>query len=265
MRWRPICAAAVFATFLAVSGFSESVDCTIPVLIVADGRITQSTFPPNATLWYGIYAQAGHSYSVEFEPPMDNFPNSTKLQFAPLIVYGPNDTLQGCRGASSVGATQSSGYAPVLQKSGFGAGRRISFTAQNAGLYLIAVTNNYAGSDTYSFRAVDTTLFNLRWSTWAGYGDQWGFLNVSDMPVTGLLAVYDTNNVLISSVQFTVPALGEVFRSSYASDLNITSNRSGFAVFSYNGPPGSIIADAYMINSTGTVVTYTKFEGSAAH
>jgi hypothetical protein len=48
---------------------AETTDCTTPVLMIADGRITQSTFPQNTTYWYGIFAQAGHSYSVEFEPP----------------------------------------------------------------------------------------------------------------------------------------------------------------------------------------------------
>ncbi len=73
----------------------------------------------------------------------------------------------------------------MILKNGNGAGRRISFTAKTAGLHLIAVTN-VAGQGTYSFRAVDTTLVNMRWSTRGGYSDQWGFLNVSDMPVTGL-------------------------------------------------------------------------------
>ena len=101
----------------------------------------------------------------------------------------------------------------MILKNGNGAGRRVSFTAQSAGLHLIGVTN-VAGAGSYSFRAVDTTLFNLRWSTRGGYGDQWGFLNVSDMPVTGVLTIYDWNNAIITSVKFTIPVTGEVTRNA---------------------------------------------------
>src|SRR5664279_5573231 len=159
---------------------AESTDCTTPVLVIADGRITQSTFPQNTTYWYGIHAQAGHSYSVEFEPPADNYVNAVRVQFTTLAVFGPGDTMQGCSGSSSVAVTQNSGYAPVILKNGNGAGRRVSFTAQSAGLHLISATN-VAGSGSYTFRAVDTTLFSSRWSTWSGYENQWGFMNLSDM------------------------------------------------------------------------------------
>lgn len=239
---------------------AESTDCTTPVLIITDGRVTQSTFPQSTTYWYGIYAQAGHSYSVEFEPPADNYVSVSQVQFSALGVYSPSDPLQACRGTSSVNVTQNSGYAPVILKTPNGAGRRISFTAQTAGLHLISATN-IRGTGSYTFRAVDTTMFNVRWSTWGGYGCQWGFLNVSDFAVTGILTVYDVNSRLLVSTWFVVPAAGEVIKKSYSNDLNLPANVSGFATFSHNGPPGAIIADAYMINSTGMVVTYTKFEG----
>jgi hypothetical protein len=249
----------VLAVIWAPWARAESTDCTMPVLVIPDGRITQSTFSQNTTYWYGIYAQGGHSYSVEFVPPADNYLNLSKVQISPLSVFGPSDSLAGCRGSSTLAVTQNSGYAPVILRNGNGAGRRVSFTAASAGLYLMAVTN-IAGTGSYSFRAVDTTLFNMRWSTRGGYGDQWGFLNISDMPVTGLLTIYDWSNTPIVSSQFTVPALGEVTRNASPSDLNLPDRSNGFAMFSHNGPPGAIIADAYMISSTGLVVTYTKFE-----
>ena len=243
---------------------AESTDCTIPVLIIADGRITQSSFPQNTTYWYGIYAQARHSYSVEFEPPADNYPNTTRALLSPISVYGPNDNLQACRGTSSVAVTQNSGYAPVILKNGNGAGRRLSFTAQTAGLHLISVFNG-GGTGGYSFRSVDTTLFNPRWSTWSGYSSQWGFLNRSDMPVTGTLSVYDSSNVMLVSVQIIVPAGGEVMRGSYPTDLNLSPNHNGYALFSHNGPPGAIVADAYMVGPAGSAVIFSKFEGIDGH
>jgi len=221
----------------------------------------QSTFPQSTTYWYAIYAQAGHSYSVEFMPPADNYPSGGHPQFGPLSVYGPND-LQGCRGSSTVASTQNSGYAPVILKSGNGAGRRVSFTAQSPGLYSIPVAN-FGGSGGYSFRAVDTTLFNPRWTTFGGYDAQWGFLNVSDTPVTGILMVLDPNGNAVSAVQFSIPAGGRVVRSSGSSDINLPRNMSGSAMFSHNGPPNSILADAFLISASVTLPV--KFETVGLH
>ena len=255
---------AAIALCAAPGALAESTNCATPVLIIADGRITESTFPQNTTFWYGIYAQAGHSYSVEFEPAADNYVNTTRVQFATLGVFGPSDSLAGCHGISSVTVTQNSGYAPVILKNGNGAGRRVSFTAQSAGLHLIYATN-VANAGSYTFRAVDTTLFNFRWSTWNGYDNQWGFMNFSEMPITGTLTAYDSNNRAIVAVQFGIPSGGRVFRRSSSSDLNLPRDNSGYVVFSHNGPPGALTADAYLITPTGVVETYTNFVGTEGH
>ncbi len=269
MVLRIIVPVIVFAVAFAPRAGAETTDCTTPVLIITDGRITQSTFPAmtpgNATtFWFGIYAQAGHSYSVEFVPQADNYSNTTRVQFTTLGVFGPGDTLQACHGTSSVTVTQNSGYAPVILKNGNGAGRRVSFTARSAGLHLISATD-VAGAGSYTFRALDTTLFNPRWSTWGGNDDQWGLMNLSEMPITGIFTVYDLNSRVLASVQFTIAAGGEVVRYSNASDLNLPRDASGYVIFSHNGPPNSILADAYMLNSTATVVVPKKFEPFSTH
>lgn len=117
----------VLATVAAVPNlWSESADCGASVVVIPNGRITESRVAANATYWYGIYAQAGHSYAVEFESPADNYfsQNQTTPQFWNLAVYGPNDALLGCHGTSSVQVTLNSGYAPVIQKNSNGSGRR---------------------------------------------------------------------------------------------------------------------------------------------
>lgn len=53
---------AVCSSFSTLA-VAESTNCLFPVLIVPDGRLTQSTFPQNATFWFAIYTQAYHSYS----------------------------------------------------------------------------------------------------------------------------------------------------------------------------------------------------------
>jgi hypothetical protein len=239
---------------------AESPDCSAPVIVVPDGRITQSTFLQGATYWFGIYAQAGRSYSVEFVPSTDNYLSTAKVQIATLSVFGPSDNLYACHGTSSVAVTQNSGYAPVILKGSNGAGRRVSFIAASTGLHVIAAPNA-GGTGTYTFRAVETSMFNLRWSTCGGYTDQWGFLNTTDMPVTGTFTLFDGNNNAIASAQVTIPPQAEVIRTSNPGDLNVPAKQQGFAVFSHNGPPDAVVADAYMISPTGLLVNYTKFEG----
>jgi len=253
----------IFTVLLAVCATvapwvsAESTDCTTPVVIIPDGRPTQSSFPQSTTYWYGIYAQAGHSYSVEFEPPADNYLNSNRPQFSPLSVFSPSDYLQACRGSSSVTVTQNSGYAPAILKNGNGAGRRVSFAAQSAGLHLIAASN-VAGTGSYTFRAVDTTLFNTRWNTMNGNDVQWILMNISDMPVTGTITVTDMNGQVITAVQLSIPAGGRVSRFTGTSDLNLQRGIAGSAMFSHNGPPSSIMAEAFMINGAATLTE--KFE-----
>ena len=239
--------------------FAESTDCANPVLIIPDGRLTQSSITQNATFWYGIYAITGHSYSVEFEPPADNYAGASHVIFSQPTVFGPNDTLAGCRGTSTVQATPNSGYAPVILKNGSGAGRRLSFTAQAAGLHLIAVTNSGATGG-YTFRAVDTTLVNVLWSTCGGFDNEWMFQNASDMPITGVLTVYDFANNVLTSAPTSIPSAAGVVRYSHSFDLKLPRNSAGYAVFSHNGPPSSVVAISYMVNGQLTVIAPARME-----
>jgi hypothetical protein len=241
-----------FCAMFAPWGAAESTDCTAPVIIIPDGRLTQSSFPQNTTFWYGIYAQSRHSYSVEFEPPADNYLNAIRPRFSPIAIFAPTDFLQACRGASTVAVTQNSGYAPVIMASSNGAGRWVSFTAQSGGLYLIQVTNAM-GSGGYTFRAVDTTLIGIRWNTATGYDLLWTMLNVSDMPITGTFTALDMSGQVVAAVQFSIPPGGRVARSSASSDLNLPRNSVGSAMFSHNGPPNSVMAEAFLNGPTASL------------
>jgi hypothetical protein len=264
MSARSIWLLIVVLAIASALALAESTDCTSPVLIISDGRITQSTFSQNSTYWYGVYAQSGHSYSIEFEPPADNYATTLKVQFNPATVFGPADSLLACRGISSVSVTQNSGYAPVILKNGNGMGRRLSFIAQSAGLYLISIMN-LGTSGTYSFRAVDTTLVNPRWSTCSGYFTHWGILNVSDMPISGTLTIFDIGGRPLASAQMSLGPGTEQFRVTLPSDLNLAPNIAGYATFVHNGPPDAIVADSYMVGNNGTVIYVSKFERLGAH
>jgi len=261
MTRRLLFAVVLFALILVSCSLilAESTDCANPVLIIPDGRIAQSSITQNATLWYGIYATTGHSYSVEFESPADNYSGVSHVTFSQPAVFGPNDPLAGCRGTSSVQATPTSSYTPTIQKSGTGAGRRVSFTAVTAGLYLVAVTTSGLAGN-YTFRAVDTTLVNVDWSTGGGFDNEWMFHNVSDMPITGVLTVYDFGNNVVSTAGTYIPPGSGVMRYSYSFDLNLPRNRTGYAVFSHNGPPNSIMAISYTVNAAFTVLTPVRMD-----
>ena len=260
MTHRLLLAVALFALILVTCPLilAESSDCSFPVLIIPDGRLTQSSITQNTTFWYGIYAVIGHSYSVEFEPPADNYTGASHVIFSQPTVYGPND-LAGCRGTSSVQVTPNSGYAPTILKNGNGAGRRVSFTAPTAGLYLVMVTNS-GSTGNYTFRGVDTTLVNVLWSTCGGFDNEWMFQNVSDMPITGVLTVYDFSNNVLTAAQTNIPAGTGVVRYSHSFDLRLPRNTAGYAVFSHNGPPASIVGISYMVNGSLTVIAPARME-----
>jgi hypothetical protein len=241
---------------------SESVNYCTPVVIIPDGRVTQSYLSMTTTYWYVMSGVLGHSYSVEFEPPVDNSPS--KVQFASLTVYLSSDSST-CSGMTPVGNIKdTSGNAPATLKGIYGAGRRLSFIAPANGMYLISI-QNAGGAGDYTFRAIDTTLINLRWSTAGRYSDQWGFINLSDATITGTFTLYDLKNRPVGSMQFTIPSGTQAVRYSDSWDMNLPTDSSGYGVFSHNGPPGAVMADSYMISPNGTQVIYTKFEALVTH
>jgi hypothetical protein len=261
-------AVVALTVLVAISVFAESPDCVNPHLAQADNRIVSSHFAGsnngnNPTYWYAFYGQAGHSYSAEFVATTDNDNNSTSIAFGSLYVWGPNDiaALQanGCFGSSSVTFYATQAYSPAVAKSKYGTGQRITFIATVPGLNIISITN-FQAPGTYSFRITDTTLFNPRWSTWSGFDTSWGLTNMSDMPITGTLYVYGSNNQLLAAVAITIAANQQVFRTTYSYDLNLPRSRDGFAIFAHNGPPGAILGDAIVQNSNLTVAIPSKFE-----
>jgi hypothetical protein len=257
---------------LSLAVHAESHDCLNPSLVVSDGRIVSSQFDAsvngsNPTYWYAFYAQAGHSYAVEFVATTDNENTTKTIQLTGLTVWGPSDTgnLQqsGCRGTTSLSWTSTQKYSPTISRDVYGNGQRLSLTQPASGLDIIAITNTQAAGG-YSYRITDTTMFNPRWSTYSGYDTQWGFTNMSDMTVTGTLSIYNMSNQLLRSVSVTIPAGGQVFRLSIAGDINLPRENAGSAIFSHNGPPHAILGDTYMLNGNATLVVYSKFESRYA-
>jgi hypothetical protein len=247
---------------------AESKDCINPHLVVSDGRITTSQFEPsvngvNPTYWYAFLAQAGHSYSVEFVPTVDNENMPAAIHFTNLTLWGPNDIAnlqsKACRGGTTLSWYSTQKYAPAVTNGLYGAGQRVSLVQPVAGLNIVAITNTQGGG-VYSYRITDTTLFNARWSTLSGYDSHWSFTNLSDMAITGTLNVYESAGRLLVSAPVALPPGGHSSHFTAPSDLNIPRNDAGYAVFSHNGPPQAILADSYMVNSDASVLIFVKFE-----
>jgi len=247
----------------------EAKDCLNPGLVEADGRIVNSpqfagSFNGyNPTYWYAFYGQAMHSYSIEFVPTLDNEDTSSAINFVNLTVWGPGDVAalqaNGCFANTTLGLTSTQAFSPAVARSKYGSGQRVSFIALLSGLNILSISNT-AAAGPYSYRITDTTLFNPRWSTYSGFDTSWGFTNMSDMTITGTLYVFNSSNQLLVAASITVPANGQVFRGSGATDLHLPRSSSGSALFAHNGPASALLADSYMVNSNATVVTYTKFE-----
>ena len=270
-------AAKIFALFAGVALFAslaiaESNDCTNPSIIVPDGRVNLGVFaapPPGKTYltyWYGFYGQAGHSYSVEFVSPADNdrILDSKTIFFNGFMIWGPSDHLSSCNGKSSVSFVNTSAFSPVLMHDpGYGDGERFAFIASASGLYVLTISNS-GGAGSYSFRVVDTTLFNARWSTWSGWDTQWGFVNLSDMTITGAFVVYDSTGNQVSQVTINLNPGGQpgsyIMRGSHVTDLNLKRNTNGYATFAYIGPPQAMYCDSYTSNSSGSVIIPARFE-----
>jgi hypothetical protein len=80
------------------------------------------------------------------------------------------------------------------------------------------------------------------------------------MPVAGTLAFLDSNGHAIVVVQVSVASWCRVVRYSGSSDLNLPRNIVGSLIFSHNGPPNSILADAFMVNPAWYTPVPIKFE-----
>ncbi len=234
----------------AIGVLAESTDCNNPTDVVPDGRSVQGYFPASAVHYFRFKGQPGHSYVIELVWPYDN----QSLGFSALKWFRPGDNFCGSGSLTITDVTFMAPWASVN-----GSGWRVSFIASGAGNYGFALTNRATAGD-YTFRVMDTTMFNPRWSTWSGFSSTWGFNNNSDHDLSGTLTVYDSLGNVVKTASVIVPAGKVKFYTSAPSDLNLPNNMAGSAMFAFVGPPGGLQADAYMLNSNATIVIPSKFE-----
>jgi hypothetical protein len=109
----------------------------------------------------------------------------------------------------------------------------------------------------------DTTLFNPRWSTFGGYETQWGLLNTTNKDISGTLTIYNSDGALLKTVAATIHAGQISFISARGS--SVPAEHAGNAVFTFIGPPGGILADAYFLSSDAKTIVPSLFQSKHAY
>ena len=235
---------------LGPPAFAQSTTCISPTYIVPDGRSVESSFAAN-TYWFAFHGVEGHSYTLEYGA----FHSNNNTIFVSPTIYAPSDTP--CTGGSSTLSITTTTYVDPYIGDG-GSSRRRSWTAPIEGNYFISLSSS--GTDQVSYRVVDTTLFEVAWSTVSGYHTQLAFKNTTSSVVSCTLTANVTYGGSGSVTQTVVlSAGGSRFMTIGANGDVVQSNTAGDATLACAGTPGSIIANAYLVNAPGTVVTAVSF------
>src|SRR5262249_50010558 len=219
--------------------------CGTATVVPADGRIVDFDFVANGTSnFYQYSVVPGRSYSVEVRQDYDD-PN-TDLTTSLL-----SDT--GCS-TPVAGSTDPSTAEPFLPANSF----RRSFTAPGTGttpsVFKIQVANGGSAGRYISVSVSDTTFFNPNWSTFSNYVTQWSFQNTTNAPINGKLVITDTDGTPTAgpfTLTFVIPANGKaskIIAGVPGFDINAGPQHGGASIFTYDGPPGAILATAYFIN-----------------
>lgn len=236
----------------AASAKAGITNCNTSPGLESDGRAVVNDFVgTSSTNYYFIHVLVGHSYTVEVT---NHF-----TAFGTILALG---LVDGACGATTQAFTNTTSFDPNL---GGTNGARISFVAAATGALNATVANSSTSTGvTYDIRMADTTLHNPRWSTFGTFITQYGFRNTTPTAISATLTVTTTLSAGTApapqTITFSVPAGSEIFKVvSPTGDVAIAANNAGFADLVFVGPPGAIIADAYFINSSATVIVPNSF------
>ena len=242
---RKLLTMAGLSVCLLLSSNAKAV-CDRFIHTVADGRVKELSLSASEDVGLFFNGVPGHSYSVEMSDQESKI-NSKFLGVASEL----------CPTTNAAGVNVTGGADPVILAT---RGFRGSFTATVGGtpFYTLHIVNGATSADiTYSVS--DTTQYNPRWSTFSGFTTQWGFQNTTNFNITGTLKVFTTaGGIPISNTTFDILSGRVVFKTS--TGLAIAPSQSGNAVFTHNGPPGGIQADAYFVSSDVKSIVPAKFE-----
>ena len=208
--------------------------CASPIVAIPDGRLTESTIPAGAALWFGATVKLGDSYSVEFKNTSGTTPPGV------LTLFSGDD---GC-GSSTLASTETSDIDPT----GTGGAIRSSFLATGAGTLFHARLVNAGALAPFSFSWSDTALYSPAWSTNGGFDTFYSFQNTTARTLHGTLELRDAAGGLVATFAATVP--GGQTMSTNTTAFGVARGRTGTARFSHDGPPGAFVLEAAIANFT---------------
>jgi hypothetical protein len=225
--------------------------CPDDPVLSSDGTVTSEDYIAVASVaYYTLNVKAGHSYSIEVWDPFD-----------PTASISPSIGVLASDCATSVPVTDVTNVDPDLS-GGFAS--RVSWIQGSNATVQIAVTNTDQNNGyIYYIRVTDTTLFNLRWSTYSGFNTQWGLTNTTSVDIAGTLTIINSDGTVLKTDQKTFKAGQATFLN--AQDEGIPANHVGSVVFTYVGPPGGILADAYFLSPDAKTIVPTLFEGKHSY
>jgi hypothetical protein len=239
---------------ICLAAGSAAAQCGFGLEAVPDGRKDQFSIGVNPVV-FSLRAQPGHSYVFEVGNT-----DLTSGSSPALAVAAGNLTGTPCAGVTLHDLSQAApGVSAHLQTR-----ERFSVIAP-AGAQVLSMTLTSGSAITVYFSITDTTLYNPRWSTFSGFLTQWGFKNTSDISVNCKLTATDTlgnPKNASATISFTVAAGASVFKvigNGSTFDINAGANHGGDALAACDGPSGTMKADAYFINSTGSVIVPSTF------
>jgi hypothetical protein len=246
------------AVLILMSTFAfADVTCATAAAVIPNGVPKQFDFvAASTTNFYAFKVSAGHSYSVTVDQEYDPYNNTD-------LTIQVNSEATTCTTAV-VSPTVTTNAEPQIP----GAGLRESFTAAANGTYSVSVNDGGPNGRYITVNVADTTKYNPRWSTFAHFTTQWGFQNTSNQAINvKLVATGFTNCAFSGTLNFSVPANGEVFKDiaaqgepsnpNAALQTNCTANGtaadSGYAVITNDGAPGALLMDAFFVFGTDIV------------
>src|ERR1700682_5945397 len=245
---------AFAALVLALAVGSANAQCINFYNVVPDGRISSSYYSVAAssanTNFFTL--TAGRSYSVEVSMPFDVFGTQ------PLQVF-VNETTGGSCSLSNSGVTVNNATAiDPNSGGGFTNVTRLTFTALSSGDFGYVVVNNTDVSNThfYNVTVSETTMFSPSWSTFTPFLTQWGLQNTTGSTINAVLTVTDSfgGGPYIKTVAIAPSATVFVRTGDSFAGGPIHANHGGGAILTHDGPPGAIVANCYILNTSGTVI-----------
>lgn len=240
---------------LAFAGTQCIVGATTgPTIVPADGRVVDFDFvAPSGTNFYQFTATKGHSYSVEVRQDYDDA--IINNNFTTTIFSDATCGTALAAGSATTGYKDTSGSDPALPSNSF----RGSLVAGANGAYSVSVANADATTGHYvSVSVSDTTMYSGALSTFSGFATFYSFVNTTSQPITGTITAFSPAGVALGApAAINLPAGGNV--STSTTPLGVPPGKSGYAVFTHDGPPAGVDAVSIIANFTTNFVEPISF------